>query len=114
MASLADKLRAQREGRVEVMPGKWVRFLRPPEIDFVRLRGGVLAEHVCEYVTGWDGITEADVLGAGIGASDPAEFSPELWAEYARDRVDVVGKVAQAIADAITLHLEQRSAAAKN
>lgn len=114
MSALADKLRAQREGRVEVMPGKWVRFLRPPEIDFGRLRGGVGADHVCEYVIGWDGITEADVLGASIGVNDAAPFSPELWAEYVRDRIDVVGKVAQAIADAISLHLEQRGAIAKN
>ena len=114
MDDLIKKARSQREGRVEIRPGKWVRFLRPQEVDFARLRGGVNVQHVCECVIGWDGITEADVLGPSIGVNDPAPFSPELWAEYVRDRVDVVGKVAQAIADAITRHLEQRDAAAKN
>jgi hypothetical protein len=103
-------LRAQREGRVEVEPGKFVRFLRPAETEFVRVIGGVTADHVCEYVCGWDGFSEADLLGA----NEPATFSADAWAEYARDRVEVVSKVAQAIADAITLHLQQRSAAGKN
>jgi hypothetical protein len=107
-------LRAQREGRVEVEPGKFVRFLRPAETEFVRVIGGVTADHVCEYVCGWDGFSEADLLGASVGANEPATFSADAWAEYARDRVEVVSKVAQAIADAITLHLQQRSAAGKN
>lgn len=112
--SLAQRLLAQRQHWVETAPGKKVSFLRPRETEFGQLAGGVTAEHVCQYVTGWAGYTEADVLGPTHGANDPAPFSPELWAEYVRDRVELLSTVAHEISAVVTAHINKRAEDAKN
>lgn len=91
-----------------------MRFLRPPETEFARFRLGITVEHVCEYVDGWDGVSEATLLGASVGASDPLPFTPELWAAAVRDRMDWVPPVARAIAQSITDHLAAKETASGN
>lgn len=114
MASIAERLLAQRQHWVEVAPGKRVRYLRPRETEFASLYGGITPEHVCQQVNGWEGFTEADLLGSAVGASDPAPFSTELWAEYVLDKTDVLAQVAGAIGEAVNQHLKTRADAAKN
>lgn len=114
MASLAQRLQAQRLHWVETAPGKKVSFLRPRETEFAQLAGGVTADHVCQFVTGWAGYTEADVLGAGLGSSDEAVFTPELWAEFVRDRVELLSIVAREISAVVTAHISKRADDAKN
>jgi hypothetical protein len=41
-------------------------------------------------------------------------FDTDLWAAYVRDRVHLVGTVAQAIAGSVAQHLAQKAAAEKN
>ena len=113
-AALLSKLDDQRMRWAELPDGKRVRYRRPLETEFGKFRSGVDVEHLCEYVCGWDGFTEADLLGAGIGASDAVAFTPKLWARLVRDRLDYVQPVAQAMVQAITEHLQAREAAAKN
>lgn len=114
MASIAERMLAQRQHWVEVAPGKRVRYLRPRETEFSQLAGGITAQHVCKFVDGWAGFTEADLLGAAIGSSDPAEFSAELWAEYVLDKVDLLAKVAAEISTRVTDHITKRADEAKN
>ena len=114
-AALIARMEAQRT-RWCALPGgpHRVQFRRPLETEFGRFRGGVTVDHVCEYVCGWEGFTEADLLGGGIGSSDPVPFAPELWARVVRDKLDYVAPVSEALVAAITDHLQTRDATAKN
>lgn len=115
---LIAAMRAQRLSWVEVEPApeggkaKRVQITRPPENDvaaFVSQTPEGLftleasAEHVTRYVTGWDGITEADLIGAA-GSSDAAEFHPDLWRIVVEDRLEWMRTIARALLDAILAH----------
>lgn len=109
---------ADRQHWVDVGPpeqGRRVRFLRPEEADFGRfVHAGVTTAHVCEYVNGWQGFTEATFRGAAVGASDELPFSAELWGHYIRDHAEEAAEVARAIVDAITARLQARGLLEKN
>lgn len=122
MSRLIDQLRAQRKTWVDLEPGKRVQIMRPPESEigkFLHLEDGqkhmrAELDQVVKYVTGWDGITEADLLGAAVGASDAVLFDAVLWAEVVADRGDWLKLVAQALLDAIVKHFEAKAQAEKN
>ncbi len=111
---LIARLDAELQHWVDLPGGLRVQFRRPLETEFHKFRHGVTVDHLCEYVTGWAGFTEATLLGAGIGASDVLPFGAKLWARVVRDRVEYVAPVAQAIATAITAYLGAKDAATKN
>lgn len=112
---LIAKLREQRRSWVTLADGRLrVRIIRPPETELHKLIGGVDVDLLCKYVDGWSGFTEADLLGSGIGGDVAVEFDHELFAEWARDHVDVVREVAEAILAAVSKHLEARKAVAGN
>lgn len=109
------------EGRDGVAP-KRAQILRPPETDLPDFlattedgRYTLQAElrHVEKYVVGWDGLTEADLVGSA-GSSDAAPFAPDLWREVVADKMPWMRKVAQALLDLILEHRAAREAAAKN
>lgn len=112
--ALIARLAEQRRHWADLPGGVRVRFARPHETEFARFRLGITIEHVCEYVDGWDGVTEAVVLGPSIGSDAPVPFDAALWRELVRDRIDWVPPVAEAIAKAITDHLAAKDATAKN
>jgi hypothetical protein len=109
---LIKKLLAQRESWVDLPDGKRVRIRRPAEAQLadlvVRDAAGkpsglrIGLDEVKRYVTGWEGVTEADLIVSG--ASDPVDFDPALWASVIEDRRDWVGPIAQALLDAILQH----------
>lgn len=115
-AALIAALRSARHSWVDMpgYPGAAVRVLRPLEADFGRFVAGVTVDHVCTYVDGWRGFTEATIQGAAVGAEDAVDFDAALWAEWVRDRVDCVETVAKKISQVITDHLQARKAAAGN
>jgi hypothetical protein len=125
--TLIDKILAKREEWVELesaqpgdgadSPGKAalrVKVRRPPESDLPRYRAGFNARDVVECCVGWDGFTEADLLGSGVGASSPVPFAPELWEVVCLDRTPWITKVANKLVDLTTAHLVARKEAAKN
>jgi hypothetical protein len=123
MQRLITQLRAQRQSWVELEPGKQVQIIRPPEVDISAFLGGgagggraisVGLAQVCQYVTGWQGVTEADLLGAAVGSSDAVPFDSALWAEVVADRGDWLNTVAQALLAAIVQHFEAKAAVEKN
>ena len=114
MADLIGKLRAQRESWHDLGDGKRVRIRRPVESEFGTLLRGILLEHVQKYVVDWEGITEADLLGPAVGASDPVPFSPEVWAEVISDKAEWVGSIAGRIAEVVSEYLDKRKAAQGN
>lgn len=113
-AALIARLHEQRRRWVDLPGGARVRFLRPAETEFARFRLGVTVEHVCEYVDGWEGVSEATLLGASVGASDPLPFTSDLWSTVVRDRMEWVPPVARAIAQSISDHLAAKDATEKN
>lgn len=113
--SLIEQLRAQRTGRVEVSPGKFLLVRRPLEAtEMPRFFREPTPALFIGQVTGWDGITQADLLGAAVGASDPAVYTPELAAEALADHGDWLSKVADWLAHSIQQHIESKAATAKN
>lgn len=114
MATLAERMLAQRQHWVDLGEGKRVRIVRPRETEMAALVRGVQADHVVQFVDGWDGFTEADLLGPAVGSADPVPFDSAVWSEYVRDRVQVLSTVANAIADQITKHLGAQADLAKN
>ena len=113
---LVAKLREARRSRVEVRPGKWVSFLRPAETEMgpIIQRRALEFDDVYRYVCGWDGFTEADLLGPELGVQDPVPFSSDVFAEYARDNIYLVSAVGNAIADSVVAFLKKRADVEKN
>jgi hypothetical protein len=125
---LISAMRAQRLSWVELEPAKdgraekRVQITRPPESampDFlVKTEDGgytLKAElrHVEAYTVGWEGITEADLVGPA-GSSDPAAFAPALWSVVVADKLAWLQAVATAILEAIVKHREALDADTKN
>lgn len=119
--ALIARMRRARRITVELNPdagdGKRVHLLRPPEEQALQIvrAARVSSEDVLAAACGWDGITEADLLGPDLGAGDQVvEFAPEIFAEYVRDRAELLGRLMQALAEAINAHFERRAETAKN
>jgi len=117
--AIIKRLREARMWWLELEPGKSVRCIRPAEVEVAQhlFEGGKLAvgiESVKRFVVDWQGFTEADLLGAAIGSTDPLPFDAALWAEVAADRKEWVAKVASAILEAAVRHHESKAEAAKN
>ena len=113
-SALLQRLVDQRRHWVDLGGGKRLQYLRPPEVELPQFIGGVKVEHVIQYACGWDGFTEADLLGAAVGSSDPAPFGTDLWAEWVRDNTDVLPGIAQHMADTASAFLARRAETAKN
>ncbi|WKB52312.1 hypothetical protein [Eleftheria terrae] len=115
---LIQKLRAQRERWVTVGEGKRVCLIRPPEAEMIRFvgKGGmqVELEHLRDYVTGWQGITEADLIGEAVGTSDPVPFTRELWTEVISDRLAWVKLLGTELLQSIAEHRLSLQDAEKN
>jgi hypothetical protein len=109
-ASLIARMREQRERWVEVAPGKRVKIRRPAEAEygrFARIHEASVVqmlEHVRQYVVGWEGITEADLIGTAVGSEEPVAFTAELWAELISDRVAWVQPIMDKLVEIMNAH----------
>lgn len=120
-ARIIAALRAARQTWVELAPGKRVQIIRPAEANLheFRLQGAEnsverMLRCVVKYVTGWEGFTEADLLGAALAPADPVAFDAALWATVVADHVDWVSTIMGALVDAINAHEAAKEAAQKN
>lgn len=111
---LIARLLAQRETTLPLAPGKSVQVRRPAEDEMAELRRMTGSEIAHRFVVGWAGITEADVLGASIGADSPVEFDAELWRVMVSDRAAWIQAVVVCVRDQVTQHLAQQAEVAKN
>lgn len=110
---LIRRIRKQRELKVTV--GKFTFIARrPTDVEAVDLhRSGVSFADIAEkFVSGWEGITEDDVIGGG--GSDVVEFSAELWREWCHDRPDFWEPIAAAVLQSYQLHAARLESEAKN
>jgi len=106
--------------------GLAVRIARPTEVEVAQhlFKGGdkegkdgsvsVEFADVLRATVDWRGFTEATILGAAVGSSDPLPFSAPLWAELASDHAAWVRLLASAILQAAVEHHTAKAAAEKN
>lgn len=112
-ALLLQRLRQQRERWVDLGAGLGVQILLLRETEMVQLRTRSLVDVVCDQAINWRGFTEATLLGAHDGASDPLPFTPELWSEVARSSMDHTRAVGDVLVAHATQVMEGRAAAKK-
>jgi hypothetical protein len=119
-AEMVRRLQAarQRWHELDDPPRRALLIRRPAEVAMMRWRERMtperIPEMVIETVVDWRGFTEADFLGAGVGASDPQAFSSELFAEWVNDNADALGDVAETVFTMINEHSTAREKALKN
>lgn len=110
MSKLAEKMLARRElwcELPELGDGRRVKLRRPPEAQILAMQGGVALADVQAAAVGWEGVTEADLIGTEQGASDLVPFEAAAWAELAADSVLIAGRCAAALNEAITAHIKK-------
>lgn len=113
--ALIKRLLAQREFKVELGDGLAVTVRRPAEAELgPYLRGAREPDTHLRCVVDWHGFSEAVLLGASIGSSDPLPFDAEVWLHAARDRTDWIAAIAEELGKSIDAHGRQREATAKN
>lgn len=112
--TLLARMAAQREAWVDLGGGLRLQYRRPPEVELPRLIAGVGLEQVVHYACGWEGFTEADLLGAGIGGGDAVPFHRDLWAAYVADHADALQATSAAMAQTVTDYLQRKADVAKN
>jgi hypothetical protein len=111
---IIERLREQRSRWFETAEGRRVKIRRPSETECITLVGGLGVEHAQRYVVGWDGYTEADLLGAAVGSGDAVPFDAELWAEYVADHAELATQVVGWLGDMIVEHLKAKREAQGN
>lgn len=114
VAALVARALARRERWVDLEAGKRVCMRRPAAVQMARARGGITVEFLAAAAVGWEGMTEADLLGADGDAGKPLAFAQELWAVIVEDHADWAAKCAQQVMEMAAAHLAEREATAKN
>ena len=98
-------------------------ILLPTEVEifrhFVKSSGDGLSivadfDEVKQFVCGWEGFTEADLLGVSVGSDAAVPFHSELWEQIASENMEWVRAVAQALVDGIVERQKARGDDAKN
>ena len=118
--TLAERMRERRAFWVELEPAadgkppKRVQLLRPPETELAAVLAGFKVEHVVAAAVAWEGFTEEDLLGAGVGSTDAAPFSPEAWRELVLDSAKFASQAMGELTAAVVAHLEKVSQASGN
>ena len=112
--ALLARMATQREAWADLGGGRRLQYRRPPEVELPRLIAGVGLEQVVQYACGWDGFTEAGLLGAGIGSSDAVPFHRDLWAAYVADHAEELQTASTAMAQTVTVYLQRKADVAKN
>lgn len=119
MSSAAERLISQlRAARlswfaIEGTPRR-LQILRPTEVEMITERGRSALEVAQAQVVGWEGFTEADVLGPELGSDQVAEFDSALWAAYVADRAELTAAVAVEVRRIQADYLQRRQEQAKN
>lgn len=114
---LLAQLRNGRRRTVEVEPGKTLIYLRPTEEQILQFAARKVSalDLARSGLQGWQGVTEADLLGPEIGSSDPAPFSPEIGAEVLADRAATwQHELVQHLVQQVEAFLAQRAEQRKN
>jgi hypothetical protein len=111
---LVKRLLEQRESWVDLEPGKRLKIRRPAEAEIPAFMRATPIEQAAQVAVDWEGVTEADLLSAAVGASDPVPFSADLWPTVVADRVTWLRAAVVGAFDAINAHGARVEDTAKN
>jgi hypothetical protein len=111
-AALARRMETEREFWVVVAPGKRVKFLRPlmDEARSFGLDFGIA--HVCEFLRGWDGIVESDLITTG--GDTPVDYDAGLATTLLRDHIGWARTSAARLSEEMGARAKLTSTAEKN
>jgi len=118
--STRERLRAQRQHWHELddPPRRALLLERPQVVTMLPIRGrptfDQLRKIAEDHIVGWRGITQADLLGAAIGASDQEPFDKALLLEWLADHPEVITEAARTMMDLLRVYNQREDAAAKN
>lgn len=110
---LLARLRKGRERWLRLDEQRELLVRRPAEVQMHALLRSGQIERFIDCVVEWRGFTEAGLLGAQLGSDVAADFSPDLWAEVARDNARWLVLVAEAVVADCNAFLAAREDAAK-
>ena len=98
--AIIKKIRDARSIWIELGDGKKIQIIRPTELQayqkfYKKNDTGLMVfslefDAVKEFITAWDGFTEADILGQEIGSSDKIDYQPAFFDEVLADRIEWV------------------------
>lgn len=98
--AIIKKIREARSIWIELGDGKKIQIIRPTELQAYQkfykknasesMQFSLEFDAIKEFITAWDGFTEADILGQEIGSSDKIDYQPEFFDEVLADRLDWV------------------------
>lgn len=111
---LIAQLRAARLSWLELASGLKVQILRPAEVEMITNVGRGALEVACAQVVGWEGFTEATLVGSEVGSDVVADFTPELWEAYAADHADHTAAVAKEVRRITEAYWARRKEQTKN
>jgi hypothetical protein len=86
-------------------------YLRPTEDEILLLAFQKVSVSALAFrgLEGWEGVTEADLLGTAIGSADAAPFTAELAAEVLADRASTWKmKLVEHLAQEVEIFMTQR------
>lgn len=109
--SLADKIRKSREVTVEA--GEYAFTVRrPTDLEMLVFSQTKDPAAMFDFVTGWKGVKEMDLFPGG--GPEPVAFDREACKEWLSDRIEMFGKVSDAIIGAYEAHRKTQGDAEKN
>ncbi len=111
---LVEALRKKREVRIVVGTRTFI-AMRPTDLEmlgFNRATGDEQVRRALEFVIGWEGVTEDDIIGGAL--MDPVKFDRELWMAWACDHSEVWEPIARTIFEAYNEHASAQVNATKN
>lgn len=104
MSTLAEKLRAAREHRVETGGHTFI-YRRPTPVEWaadIRALGGDRA--ILKAIVGWESVTEHDLLGNEVAV--PIKFDSDTAAEWLSDRIDLLNDIAADMIEKVNAHAQ--------
>lgn len=111
---LINRLLAQRQSCVEIRPGVGLIVTRPLPSELIDFRDATAYTAAARWVVGWEGMTEADILGAAIGSPVPIEYSKRLADLVLPDHPDWCTRVQDRLISMVIEHRQQQEQAEGN
>lgn len=114
MSALADRIRKARQFKRDIDGWRLI-LRRPTEEEGARIFTRDTVEFVelaKEYVIGWEGVKESDIVVSGT--TDDVPFDPDVWREVIVDRPELWRPIAEQITESWLNNRKAREERSKN
>lgn len=114
MSALAERIRKARQFKREIEGWKLI-LRRPTEEEGARIFTRDMVEFVelaKDYVIGWEGVKEADIVVSGT--TDEVPFESDVWREVVCDHPELWRPIAEEVTNAWLNHRKSREERSKN